>query len=69
MLRIFGSAFRIPTHKQAANFTTAPSIRYSKIASAEGEGFEPSMPFRTFRFSRPVQSTSLPPLLFYLILL
>jgi hypothetical protein len=28
---------------------------------AEREGFEPSSPFRGFRFSRPVRSTALPP--------
>lgn len=30
---------------------------------AEGGRFELPMPFRTFRFSRPVHSTTLPPLL------
>src|SRR5690606_15651858 len=30
--------------------------------SAEGEGFEPPVPARARRFSRPVQSTALPPL-------
>ncbi len=30
---------------------------------AEREGFEPSMPLRAYRFSRPTHSTTLPPLL------
>src|SRR5690606_35243766 len=30
--------------------------------SAEGEGFEPPVPARARRFSRPVHSTALPPL-------
>jgi hypothetical protein len=30
---------------------------------AEREGFEPSKPVKTCRFSRPVHSTTLPPLL------
>ena len=29
---------------------------------AEREGFEPSMPLRAYRFSRPTHSTTLPPL-------
>jgi hypothetical protein len=31
-------------------------------ASAEGEGFEPSIPLLVYRFSRPTHSTTLPPL-------
>ena len=30
--------------------------------TAEREGFEPSMPLRAYRFSRPTHSTTLPPL-------
>ena len=35
----------------------------SVVLMAEGEGFEPPKPVKVCRFSRPVQSTALPPLL------
>src|SRR5258708_15682679 len=34
----------------------------AQLLKAEREGFEPSIPLRVYRFSRPTHSTTLPPL-------
>src|SRR5438093_1147831 len=39
------------------------AIPYSHSARTDREGFEPSMPLRAYRFSRPAVSTAHPPVL------
>ena len=48
----------------ALSLQIPPQTLSIKLTLAEREGFEPPRPAKVCRFSRPVQSTALPPLLF-----
>ncbi len=62
----YGRTFSNPSRKPSS---WLPPLRIRKsppkwagFSNAEREGFEPSVRFPALRFSRPVQSTTLPPL-------
>src|SRR5262249_26692832 len=61
--RMDGRPRGVTMDRQSKNpWKTAENPRFSREKRAEGAGFEPANASRRLRFSRPMQSTTLPPL-------